>query len=338
MKAHSSMTHFDLSSPIDLETLAAAADRAARAIPPLWPLASHVAVNPYLGQAGEGLAVAGARLARVAGAPVTLPRQAYLDQIARGEITDGDLAAALAGAPADFDLTDVEALKAAARRPSGHPRALPTVADLAAEVSGVDWPGLIADRIGAWAAGYFDAGQALWAAPRGRGAYAAWRAVATHDLTPEIIGLPGFAAFVSEAPEHAWEARAQIVAGLGLTESALETCFHRLLMTPGGWAQFARYQLWQAELAGGGDETLTDLLTLRLVWEAALHARYADRIGERWAEVVAAHARPVTPSPDLVIDSLLQEAAERAAQRGLAARLGAPGRVRAALGPRPDRA
>ena len=333
MKALSSMTHSDYSSPIDLETLAAAADRAARAIPPLWPLASHVAVNPYLGQAGEGLAVAGARLARVAGAPVTLPRQAYLDQIARGEITDGDLAAALSAAPADFHLPDVEALKAAARRPSVDLRALPTVADLAAEVSGVDWPGLIADRIGAWAAGYFDAGQALWAAPRGRGAYAAWRAVATHDLTPEIIGLPGFAAFVSEAPEHAWEARAQIVAGLGLTEPALETCFHRLLMTLGGWSQFARYQLWQAELAGGGDETLTDLLTVRLVWEAALHARFADRIGEHWAEVVAAHARPVTPSPDLVIDSLLQEAAERAAQRGLAARLAAPGRTPVAARP-----
>ena len=71
---------------------------------------------------------------------------------------------------------------------------MPTIADLAAEASGIDWPGLIAERFGAWAAGYFDEGQALWAAPRGRGAYAAWRAVATHDLTPEIAGLSSFAA------------------------------------------------------------------------------------------------------------------------------------------------
>ena len=46
--------------------IAAAADRAALAIPPAWPLASSVAVNPFFGQSGEDLATAGARLARVA--------------------------------------------------------------------------------------------------------------------------------------------------------------------------------------------------------------------------------------------------------------------------------
>jgi DNA ligase-1 len=44
----------------------AAADQAARAIAPVWPLASSVAVNPFLGQTGESLAQTGARLARVA--------------------------------------------------------------------------------------------------------------------------------------------------------------------------------------------------------------------------------------------------------------------------------
>ena len=39
-------------------------DKAVRAIPPAWPLASSVAVNPFLGQTGEPLATAGARLAR----------------------------------------------------------------------------------------------------------------------------------------------------------------------------------------------------------------------------------------------------------------------------------
>ena len=49
-----------------LATLEDAVSRAARAIPPVWPLASSVAVNPFLGQTSESLAVAGARLARVA--------------------------------------------------------------------------------------------------------------------------------------------------------------------------------------------------------------------------------------------------------------------------------
>ena len=60
--------------PLQTSTLADAADKAARAIPPVWPLASSVAVNPYLGQTGEDLAHVAARLARVAGTPVTMPR------------------------------------------------------------------------------------------------------------------------------------------------------------------------------------------------------------------------------------------------------------------------
>ena len=40
----------DLKTTLDLSLLQQAADKAARQIPPLWPLASHVAVNPYLGQ------------------------------------------------------------------------------------------------------------------------------------------------------------------------------------------------------------------------------------------------------------------------------------------------
>ena len=67
------------------------AQQAARAIPPLWPLSSSVAVNPFLGQAGEGLGMAAARLARVAGAPLTMPRDWYRKKIITGEITDRDL-------------------------------------------------------------------------------------------------------------------------------------------------------------------------------------------------------------------------------------------------------
>ncbi|MFO1079706.1 MAG: DUF2309 domain-containing protein [Reyranellaceae bacterium] len=305
----------------DLETLAAALDRAARAIPPLWPLASSVAVNPFLGQTGESLAVAGARLARVAGAPVTMKRSWYLERIASGAIADEDLLAAWAKAPPALRPTDLAALKDLAEVEPPAPTALPTVADLAAEVSGIDWPAVIAERFGAWAGGYFDEGQALWAAPRGRGAFAAWRAVATHDLTPEIVGLPGFARHVFETPDQAPAATARAAARLGLTPASLETYFHRLLMTLGGWAQVARYRLWQAELAGGGDATLADFVAIRLVWEEALLTHYGTRIADKWAGALAAHATPVAATSDLVLDSILQEAAERAAPRALAASL-----------------
>lgn len=311
----------------DFLDLPTAADQAARAVPPGWPLASSVAVNPFLGQTGENLAQAGARLARVAGISVTMPRHWYQERIASGAITDEDLAAALASSPRTPCPASLAELKVAARETTPKLKAAPTIADLASEASGIDWPGFIADRFGAWVAGYFDEGQALWAAPRGRGAYVAWRAVATHDLTPEIAGLSGFATYVSEAPETARDALARATHRLGLRPESLETYFHQLLMTLGGWAHVARYKLWQAELAGGSDSTITDFLTIRLLWEEALLERYGDQIGVKWEAARASHAAPVVPTFDNAIDAILQEAAERAAQRDLAKTLATPART-----------
>jgi uncharacterized protein YbcC (UPF0753/DUF2309 family) len=321
------MTNSETSSGQGALELDAAADRAARAIPPLWPLASSVAINPFLGQTDESLATVGARLERVAGVPVTMPRHWYQERIFSGVITDADLSAALASGSSTLRPANLAALKSAAQVSKSAASALPTIADLAADVSGIDWPGLIAERFGAWAAGYLDQGQALWAAPRGRGAYAAWRSVATHDLTPEIVGLSGFATRVSEAPETAAAAVASVAKRIAIPAEALETYFHQMLVTLGGWAQYARYLLWQAELGGGADATITEFLAIRLIWEAALFERYEENIADRWKSVLASHASPVRPSADHVVDAILQEASERAAQRRLAETLAAPGTV-----------
>ena len=310
------------SPKISRKNLAAACDSAARAIPPVWPLASSVAVNPFLGQTGETLSTVGARLGRISGTPVTMPRAWYAAKLTDGTLTEADLTAAIAASGVDT-LKASDLRKATESEPTPTP-ALPMVADLAAEASGTDWPGIIADRFGVWAAGYFDEGQALWAAPRGRGAYAAWRDVATHDLTPEISGLKGFAQFVDDAPETAADVVARSVVSLGLSAAMLETYLHQVLLSLGGWAQVARYKLWQAELAGAGDETITDFLAIRLLWEEALFAQFEAEIATHWSDAKTAHAAPVAANADLVIDALLQEAVERATQRDLAETFAAP--------------
>lgn len=312
------------SLPAAHEEVRNAADAAGRLIPPLWPLASSVAVNPFLGHAGEPLWAAGARLGRAGGAAVTMPRRWYRDRVASHAITDEDLLAALADAPADLRPADLDALKAALRAEARPVPVLPTVASLCAEASGIDWPGLIADRFTAWAAAHFDEGQALWAPPPGDSDFALWRNWATHDLTPEIAGLGGFARHVVQVPDGTLPALTRAVSTLGLSPGALESYFHQMLLTLGGWAQYARYRSWQAELAGRSDATLRDLLAVRVIWEEALFSRYADRIAERWAAVAAAHAAPARPTADLVVDAILQDAAERAAQRGLSAALAVP--------------
>jgi uncharacterized protein YbcC (UPF0753/DUF2309 family) len=304
-------------SNLSLSTLAKASDTAARAIPPAWPLASSVAVNPFLGQSTETLAQVGARLGRVGGVPVTMPRDWYETRIANGAITDADITGVLEAQDAT-DLPDLAELKKLAGSDAATPTPQPTIADLAADISGIDWPGVIADRIGVWAAGYFDQGQALWEAPRRRGAYDAWRQNAIHDLTPEIAGLKGFSQFVNETPDTAEEAKVRAANRLELSDGALETYLHQLLFSLGGWAQVARYHLWQAELAGGSDHTITDILTIRLLWEEALFEQYEDQIADKWNMVKAAHAAPITPDADLTVNAILQEAWERAEQRNLA--------------------
>ncbi|ACF01907.1 conserved hypothetical protein [Rhodopseudomonas palustris TIE-1] len=302
---------------LNLTAVHEAAERAARAIPPLWPLESSVAVNPFLGQIGEPLAVAAARLRRVAGAAVTMPRAWYAERIASGELSDVDLAAAIdAATPTTRPLTIAE-LKRAAQMEIAPPQALPTVADLASAVSGFDWTGFVAERISAWASGYFDRGQALWAAPKGPNAYAAWRLTATHDLTPEIFSITGFAADVAAAPESADAALIRAVEQLGLSEAASESYFHRLLVGLGGWAQLARYRLWQAELSGSTDTTVTDLLAVRAVWDSALLRKYQPQIAAEWTDAINGYAQPLQPTEDDQINAILQDAVERAAQRKL---------------------
>jgi uncharacterized protein YbcC (UPF0753/DUF2309 family) len=307
-------------APARITGLLKAAEAAARAIPPSFPLEATVAVNPFLGQTGENLAMASARLARVAGVRLTRSRADYAAKAACGTIADQDLADALAACASPLKPVDLASLKGRLHAPSPEIEALPTLADLAARATGRDWPAVIGRTIGLWAAGHFDRGQALWTPAPGQGAFAAWRAWASHDLTPEAAGLSGFCAHVACAPDTAERALLRACETLGITEAAAETVFHRLLVDLAGWAQHARWLLWQAELAGRSDATLTDLLAVRLLWEEAVLA-HAPQVQDEWALTIAAHARPVAPNPDQVTDAILQDAAERAHQRRLDAML-----------------
>lgn len=294
-----------------------AAWRSARQIPPLWPLSSSVTVNPFLGQADEPLPLAAARLGRVAGIRITMPRDWYAARIRSGTINDADLADAMASAPIAHRPKTLVELKSAVETEHAQPQPLPMVVDLASGISGIDWPDIVAERISRWAADYFDTAQALWSAPKGSSAYEAWRNNARYDLTPEIVGLKGFASLAAQTSQSADRIIAECVERLGLSIPALQTYFHRLLMSLGGWAQIARYRLWQAELADGSDRTLVDLLAIRLVWEKALFDQYEPLIEDRWSRQIKRYAEDIAPTKENVLDSILQEAAERAAQRRL---------------------
>lgn len=326
------MTTTTIAMSLSHDVIIAAAQRAARAIPPLWPLASSVAVNPFLGQASEPLEVAAARLRRASGIAVTMPRSWYAERLQSGEITEDDLQAAFQTAPA-------------ARRPAERVRAQARHRSRTPCAAGDPDGGRIGPRrhgdrlaphrqrahrsLGRW---LLRSRPGTVAVGQSGGAYSTWRIIATHDLTPEIAGLAGFSQSVSDAPATAEDALVDCVARLGLSPDALDGYFHRLLTTLGGWGQVARYRLWQAELNGGTDACVTDLLAIRMLWEAALLHNGGSALVPGWQSAIAAYAAPVAASSDDVVDSILQEAAERAAQRKLNTVLAAPSSARLSRG------
>jgi len=241
---------------------------AARRIPPLWPLSKFVAVNPLLGLSEESFEAAQGIAADAWGADLMMPRAFFSDAIESGRITDQAIAAALveAGARDRFSVEDVKRLAKQSARPVRRPH--PTLADVAAEVTGLDWAGHASDRISFWAAGQFDIGQAKWRSPwRDRPAYEGWRAFAAHDRTPEIMGLKGFRAGAQALPAAPKDALALALRRLGLAPEQRLAYLHRLLAGVGGWAGHARYLGWTDELDGAAPGRVAEIAAIRAAWD-----------------------------------------------------------------------
>ncbi len=254
---------------------------ALRSVAPLWPLKHFVAVNPFLGVTGQSFAEAAETMGAAAGARMVMPRSFYAEALQAGRITVDDLAKGLAAHPQAAP--SVQALAEAATQDGPAPVAHQTLADLAG------WSDTVVERISLWAQGWFDEGQAAWQSPwAAEGAYAAWQAEAALDRTPELLGLAKARARFAALPKDADAVLAHAITVLDLSDDILQPYLTRLVHSIAGWAGVARYRLWQAELHGGTDASLTDLLAIRLAWEVALH----DSVpAADWAQAKAAFAQ-----------------------------------------------
>jgi uncharacterized protein YbcC (UPF0753/DUF2309 family) len=302
-------------SPDFLE-LVDAAEHAVRKIAPHFPLSEAIAVNPFAGLSGESIDVAAARLERSAGVHIFPSRAAQLDRLEKGEITLNDIRISRLEIAPTLDLRD-QAVLETVKTSDCIPRAIPTVADLAAEHSGTGWPALVTERFGAWAQCHFDTGEALWAQAAEQCAWTGWRDWTMSDLTPEIFDLTSFCETISNTKRDHWRAIEEACVALGIDRDAATSVFHRLLCDLDGWAGLARYPLSEAERAQLCGTTLSELLAIRLVWEQALHARYAVEVGPQWDALIAKQKEPLQAQMDHLISAILQRAAERASARRL---------------------
>lgn len=311
-------------------TLHAAIEAACARIAPLWPLKHFVAVNPFLGLSDKTFAGAAAWLDRVARADMLMPIAFYRQKIDAGMIGDTDLEAALAVAPSAGETFTVASIRQFATRHEETTRGgvVATVAEVLDRLADGDRyasrTAFMVEEISRWCAAYFDEGQAAWKAPwRNTKPYAAWREAMRHDRNPEVMGVRDFRRTISSLPAEPAEAIGMILRELAIPEQAFEDYLFRALFDIQGWAAYARYRVWQSQLDGKADDTLAELLAIRVAWGYALfQERSDDAFRSAWAEAMNdARRLPEAVRRDAgetrLLRVILQEAYERAFQRRL---------------------
>ena len=339
-------------APIDRARLEPIIAGACNKIAPLWPLKHFVAVNPFLGFSGQGFAATCATMRRVARTEMLMPRGFYREAIAAGVIADADIEAALSATRQTLGTGIDLPVGAAAFRAALADDAAPFSANVVATVAEVldrlaagdrqaSRTAFMVDEIAKWCAGFFDEGQSSWKLPdRGQPPYAAWRAAMRHDRNPEAMGITGFRAAIAGLPADPVDAIAAVIMALGMPERAVGDYLHRALFDIGGWAAYARYLVWDNGLYGRADDTLVQLLAIRMAWGYALFLERRDpAFRAAWAQEMAQAA--VLPDhdglgrdPGLAIELVAQEAYEAAFQRRLLDRLAGADTDRPFLWPR----
>lgn len=305
---------------------------AVRRIAPVWKLEDFVAVNPYLGMADLRVDQAAALLHRAAGARSTSPIAQRLGQLDDGTIDRSDvfdaLTAARPHAPVDVD-TFLDAARGAGEVDAARPPL--TLASCLELPRGFDLDRFMVERVGAWAAAFHDDGQASWrSADRGGGIYASWRAEAMVDRTPDLMGLRGFRAAVTQLPEDHASAAAAALSDLDLSPEEVELYLQALLMRTPGWSAVAARLDWEVALRGGEGGHVLQWLTVLVCWDhAAGVAVGTDAATDLWRARLAERHRSATT--ELSIALVLQDARDRAARRELAGRLEAADRSSGAV-------
>ncbi len=274
--------------------LARQIDAACNRIAPVWPLDRFVAVNPFHGLVEQRFEEAAATFRRIADARLYMPRSWYHEQLEAGRISDDDLceAACLCGST----LTPQQLRDAAAAEHQEPAGGVPLLTALVDELDADDWSGFVVERISHHCAAYFDLGQATWKRPwEGLSLYASWRRFATLDYSLTMMGQDAMRTRVKALPESPRACIASALGRLGIPDNAALDYMHAALMDIGGWAAWTRLLRWEAELVGGSDDTIVELLAIRLAWDVLLYEhKSTPTLRPRWREICARLGRGET--------------------------------------------
>lgn len=305
--------------------LRAHVDAACARIAPAWPLDRLIAVNPYWGWTEQPIREAAATIGATAAAPMLMPRQWYRDQRAAGLIPDESILRAVERMGLDWRLPEVLAALDTDAPPLPHHPLVSELRDAQRDAAReVLWRDYILQQVGQTCEAYFDAAQAPWSAAATDGLYAFWRTLLVADRAPRLLlGAAKVREAAAELPETAEALIAEALDTLALPRTARTTYLTAVLLSVVGWASAAAHRRWEARLRGEDDDTIVELLAVRLGWELLLYrtatasdltARWTQE-RRRWQDL--ADAVPATQEAEWI----LQRAFELRYQEKLAAAL-----------------
>ncbi len=294
------------------------ARHACQRIPPLWPLHSFVAVNPFVGLVGKPFAEVCSLMQQVTHESMLMSADYFRQQYENGRITPQDLMEAIDLHQESLTTTD---LLAWLKEPEVSTLSeIQCLTDFTKESFGQNLSSTVTEEISKWCAAYFDEGQSAWRMPwKKQPFYSAWRSAAQIDATPELQGFRGFRTFVKALPDNAPDALVTMLISLKLHPDQSVNYLHHLLMTLPGWSSYVQYRVRERTLHGQHDESLLELLTIRLVFEAYLAEQYkGDGLLERWHQSTSA---PFSENLGLQKQLLWHTALEAGFQRELATKI-----------------
>ncbi|MCU0654044.1 MAG: DUF2309 domain-containing protein [Polyangiaceae bacterium] len=303
------------SSEPDLRHLDGLLSRVCARIAPTWPLDRFIAVNPLWGMIDTPLPEVAAQLRTLSGARLRMPRTWYRQAYREGRLRDEHLQAALDAAGSPVSLGRLRALLDE-EEPGALPRArvadlLDAERDLLREVS---WRSFVTQSVSQFCAAHFDEGQAQLGPAREGGLYASWLRQALVDRSPMLLMRASFyREQVGKLPATARGLIAEALVALGVAPDQQERYLWGLLLDQNGWASWCAYRRWMARLEGRDDDTLEDLLAIRLAWEWMLHRSGGEPLARRWRSAMEPWVQE-DPKASVGLDWLFLQAMEIAWQ------------------------
>lgn len=273
---------------IDNSELQGAVNCALASIAPAWPLDRLIAVNPYWGQIQQPFETAAQQLARLAGSRLTASLADYRHAWQHGQIVAADVRQALAERAGEWRL---ETAVAALEEGASELQPLPLLSDrhdhrrdLRRQPS---WCDTITHQISQFCAAYFDRDQAQWHPSRQQNLYLSWRQVISEDHSISLLMRHQFnpsraRALADDAEQQIAQSLLQLAVPSAQWADFLQLVLHRI----SGWASWCAYQRWQARQQGEDDQSLLELLAIRLSWETLLDdgARDSESVWADWRQ------------------------------------------------------